>query len=164
MVPPSPSPEQGWTTQQLKEYVDMIFAERLRVQQSAETAMRDHVASQVGQIQTAVEAEKKVTSARFDSAREAIVKADAATEKRFDGVNEFRAQLTDQALTFLPRETFEQILGQYDAWRSTVESRLNMQAGQAAGSDHLIRMMFLAIGAMAAVLSIVVVIANVLLR
>jgi hypothetical protein len=39
-----------------------------------------------------------------------------------------------------------------------------MQAGQAAGSDHLIRMMFLAIGAMAAVLSIVVVIANVLLR
>jgi hypothetical protein len=164
MGQPSPSPEQGWTTQQLKEYVDMMFAERLRVQQSAEVAMRDHVAAQVVQIQAAVEAEKKVTSARFDAAREAILKADAATEKRFDGVNEFRAQLNDQALTFLPRETFEQILGQYDAWRSTVESRLNLQAGQSAGSDHLIRMMFLAIGAMAAVLSIVVVIANVLLH
>lgn len=37
------------------------------------------------------------------AADKALVKADQATEKRFDSVNEFRQTLQDQALQFLPR-------------------------------------------------------------
>jgi len=43
----------------------------------------------------------------FASSDRAITKAETATEKRFAGVNEFRAQLTDQAATFMPRQEAE---------------------------------------------------------
>jgi hypothetical protein len=43
----------------------------------------------------------------FASSDRAITKAEVATEKRFEGVNEFRAQLTDQANTFMPRAEAE---------------------------------------------------------
>lgn len=38
---------------------------------------------------------------------EAIAKAEAATEKRFEAVNAFRAQLANQTGSFLPREVAE---------------------------------------------------------
>ncbi len=44
------------------------------------------------------------TTTAFSSAERAIAKAEAATEKRFEGVNEFRAQLTDQAARFVTRD------------------------------------------------------------
>lgn len=43
---------------------------------------------------------------RFEAQEKAIAKAEMASEKRFEGVNEFRAQLTDQATTFLPRTEY----------------------------------------------------------
>lgn len=39
--------------------------------------------------------------------KEAVVKAESATEKRFESVNEFRQTLTDQASTFMPRKESE---------------------------------------------------------
>lgn len=44
---------------------------------------------------------------RFTAQQEAILKADLATEKRFESVNEFRSTLKDQQLTFLPRAESE---------------------------------------------------------
>ncbi|KPJ65314.1 MAG: hypothetical protein AMJ43_10985 [Coxiella sp. DG_40] len=44
---------------------------------------------------------------RADAAKDALIKADQIMEHRLEGMNEFRAQLTSQACTFLPRETFE---------------------------------------------------------
>jgi hypothetical protein len=40
----------------------------------------------------------------FGSAEKAIAKAETATERRFEGVNEFRAQLSDQAARFITRD------------------------------------------------------------
>lgn len=40
----------------------------------------------------------------FEGAEKAISKAEAATERRFEGVNEFRAQLSDQAARFVTRD------------------------------------------------------------
>lgn len=45
---------------------------------------------------------------RFKAAQEAVTKAETAAEKRFDSVNEFRGQLTDQARSFMPRLESEQ--------------------------------------------------------
>jgi len=44
---------------------------------------------------------------RYLTQVKAIEKAEMATEKRFEGVNEFRDQLRDQALTFMPRSEAE---------------------------------------------------------
>lgn len=44
---------------------------------------------------------------RFEAQQRAIDKADTATEKRFEGVNEFRQSLADQNKMFLQRTEYE---------------------------------------------------------
>jgi hypothetical protein len=46
---------------------------------------------------------EKSTQAAFDNSQRAIDKAAIATEKRFEGVNEFRSALADQASNFVTR-------------------------------------------------------------
>ncbi len=58
------------------------------------------------QYQQRFEAQEKAVTAALDAAKEAVAKAETAAEKRFDAVNEFRAQLADQASTFMPRNEY----------------------------------------------------------
>ena len=64
-------------------------------------SLKDYVESVVHSL------EKNVNN-RLEQMDKAVCKAEAATEKRFEGVNEFRLQLSDQARTFLPRQEYEQ--------------------------------------------------------
>jgi hypothetical protein len=48
-------------------------------------------------------AQEQAVAFALASAEKATLKADVSNEKRFDGVNEFRSQLKDQAGTFLTR-------------------------------------------------------------
>jgi hypothetical protein len=54
------------------------------------------------------------TSLALTSSKEAVAKAETATEKRFDAVNEFRGQLKDQASTLLPRAEAEAKFRSFD--------------------------------------------------
>ncbi len=45
--------------------------------------------------------------AALAAAEKAVTKAEVATEKRFEGVNEFRETLRDQAATLLPRVEYQ---------------------------------------------------------
>jgi len=47
-------------------------------------------------------------SQRFQAQMEAVSKADQASERRFDSVNEFRQTLTDQTATFLQKNEWVQ--------------------------------------------------------
>ena len=58
------------------------------------------------QYQQRFEAQEKALAAALSSAKEAVDKANAASEKRFDSVNEFRNSLKDQAAAFLPRPEY----------------------------------------------------------
>lgn len=49
----------------------------------------------------------RAVQAALASAEKAITKADIATEKRFESVNEFRATLADQQNTFLSRPEYD---------------------------------------------------------
>lgn len=53
------------------------------------------------------DAQEKAVAAALAAAKEAVVKAEGATEKRFDSVNEFRNTLKDQQQTLLPRNEAE---------------------------------------------------------
>lgn len=46
---------------------------------------------------------EKVTKARFEGQEKAVDKLEHTTGAKFDGVNEFRGQLKDQASTFVTR-------------------------------------------------------------
>lgn len=87
-----------------------------RAIEEGDERLREHIASQYRQIQDALESAEKLEVARIaavlertnlisESSAEAIRKAEASTERRFEGVNEFRAQLAEQATKFMPRET-----------------------------------------------------------
>ena len=70
---------------------------------------------------------------RFEDQKEAIVKAEEATERRFEGVNEFRQTLSDQAATFVSRT---EVLQQYRAINDKVDlvtSRMDRLDGRSGG-------------------------------
>jgi len=52
-------------------------------------------------------AQQQGVSAALEAAEKAVNKAEAAAEKRFKSVNEFRKQLSDQAATFMPRAEYD---------------------------------------------------------
>ena len=57
-------------------------------------------------IAVALQAQEKAVQAAMDSAEKAVSKSEAATDKRFDSVNEFRKALEEQTLSFLTRTEY----------------------------------------------------------
>lgn len=97
----------AWTVETLKEYLEALIDSHGR-------ADRDRF-----------DAQEKAVNAALAAAERAVGKAEAAAEKRFDSVNEFRAQLADQARDFMPRKEFEV---QYGALAARVDALTNRDA------------------------------------
>jgi anion-transporting ArsA/GET3 family ATPase len=72
------------------------------------------------------DASKDAVSAAMSAAKLATDKADAANEKRFDAVNEFRATLKDQNATFADKSQTDFRLG-------AIEKQLATVAGKSQG-------------------------------
>lgn len=107
------------------------------------------------------------TQAALEAAEKAIAKAETATDKRFESVNEFRAQLADQAGRFMPRD---ESINRHDATAdkisdldrrqradiALVNSRLDLAAGAGAGVDRSRQIIAWAIAAVLGLISIVI--------
>jgi len=89
---------------------------------------------------------ERAVQAALAAAKEAVLKAETASERRFEAVNEFRAQLNDQAHAFLTRTESEAKLAaitdritvnadRLAALELRLTSRLDLGAGQNAGED-----------------------------
>jgi len=50
--------------------------------------------------------QEEMVRVALSAAKEAVTKAEVATEKRFESVNEFRQTLSDQTSSFIPRAEF----------------------------------------------------------
>jgi hypothetical protein len=82
-----------WTIEALKEHVDLMLqvqAERFRER---------------------VEDSNRAVASALASADRAVSKAEAAAEKRFESVNEFRGALSDQAKSMMTRAEVDAALG-----------------------------------------------------
>lgn len=93
---------------------------------------------------------------RFTAQQDAIIKSESATERRFESVNEFRAQLADQASRFMPRI---ESISRHDATAekiSDLSSRLDVAAGRTSGLDKGWALLVAAVGVAGAVIAIVV--------
>jgi len=89
---------------------------------------------------------ERAVQAALAAAKEAVIKAETASEKRFEGVNEFRAQLSDQASTFLTRNEYlsahksltdkvDAAIGVLTDRISTLDSRLTSRLDLGTGHD-----------------------------
>lgn len=108
--------------------------------------------------QVLVSSQAEKVALALNAADKAVSKAEQATEKRFESVNEFRASLADQSATLITRAEFISKVEAVAEKLSDLTDRLNRAEGKGAGIGALWGWIIGAIG----LLSTVVVIANAL--
>ena len=125
----------GWTTDTLKELMEQRFVDQ-----------------------------DKAVQAALLAAKEAVLKAEVASEKRFESVNEFRGQLSDQTATFMPRAEAEQRTTALAEKIADLTNRINKTEGATTGSEITFGKMVTIVGVATTVIglivSLVVLIAN----
>jgi hypothetical protein len=82
----------------------------------------------------AIHRELKIES---EAAKAVVTKSEIATEKRFDAVNEFRAQMADQAGLFISRREVEALVNSNSEKISSITDRLNRNEGRGMGISQL---------------------------
>lgn len=103
------------------------------------------------------DAQEKAVAAALQAAKEAVTKAEIAAEKRFDSVNEFRAQLSDQANTFMPRLEAEQRIAMQAEKLDTLASRMDSREGKSVGMGAFVPLLISGLGLLVAIGMIAVV-------
>lgn len=73
-------------------------------------SLREYVDTQVEFCKNLIELAREESKSALSTADKAINKAEAATERRLAGMNEFRDALSDYSRTLTPRPEFEQAL------------------------------------------------------
>jgi hypothetical protein len=119
----------GWTVDTLRAHLLTLINEKFDrlLNMMTEKDVRDQQRFDAQQLalRDALTAQEKAVNAALTAAEQAVQKAESAAEKRFDAVNEFRAQLADQAQTFMPRNEAQVLIdGQTDKI-TALEIRLN---------------------------------------
>lgn len=94
------------------------------------------------------------TLTAFTASEKAIAKAETASEKRFESVNEFRGQLSDQAASFMSRleaeAKFTGLMEKVDG----LTTRIDRNEGRGAGMSQSWGILVAGIGLVAAVIAI----------
>jgi len=138
----------------LKEFIERIVTEQdKRYEQRfiAQEGAREVALTRVDkEFHEHLQSVREETRAALNAADKAILKQEEATEKRFDSVNEFRGQLSDQAQTFMPRkesevkmdaltEKIDVAADRLNALQLLLTSRLDVSQGQAVGGREAIQ-------------------------
>lgn len=79
------------------------------------------------------EDDQKAIKAASLATKEAILKAETASEKRFESVNEFRGQLADQTATLIPRAEADSRFNSLAEKVTDLTDRLNTMTGKSSG-------------------------------
>ena len=128
--------------------------------------MTDDVISLKEYIDTKLENLEKAMNAKFESvtqatnsalaaADKAINKSDIAVEKRLDSVNEFRAALTDQQRTLMPRSEVEILIKGVESKTDSNEKRIITLESKGVGVGQGWGIAVGVIGLVAAVIAII---------
>lgn len=156
----------GWTTDTLHAHIQTqindlrrALDERYATQTKAVDAAFS--AAEIARQTARIEDQRAVATALL-SAEKAVTKAEIAAEKRFESVNEFRAQLADQAATFVSRTEAEAYRLATEAKIETIkdlldklEKRMDLNQGKSAGSASTIGYAVTAIGVLILIINFV---------
>jgi hypothetical protein len=97
-------------------------------------------------VQTALTSAEKAVVAALAAAKEAVSKAETANDKRFDSVNEFRAQLADQTANLMPRTEYTVQHKAIEEKLADLINRVNTSDGKSSGFDKSWAMFLAVIG------------------
>ena len=150
----------------LREYVESRFANVEALEQAKDLRDQQRFDAQGQALRDTLLAVDKATSAAFLAAEKATTKAEESAQKRFESVNEFRGQLNDQALTFIPRaeamalmnslsDKLEVAMRNIDLQLSELKESKALTIGGAAASRANFSYVIAAIGGFAGLIGIV---------
>lgn len=94
-------------TVSLREYIEGRFDRTEKVSVERLARLEQRMQTIEDRAEERLDTTRRELRAAFEASEKAIDKADTATEKRFESVNEFRAQLASQTNSFMPREVVE---------------------------------------------------------
>lgn len=97
----------------------------------------------------------KAVQAALLAAKEAVLKAENATEKRFESVNEFRQQLSDQTNTFLSRAEYNASHKALEDKMDALTDRFNKTEGRSGGLQAGWGYLIGAVGLAATIISVI---------
>ncbi len=114
-------------------YFERILRERDKIEAERDKRLDERFRAQETALAAALAERDRGLTAALTAAKEAVAKAEAANEKRFESANEWRGQSADRersqqeqmgafAASLLPRETFEAFLNGYADTVRRVES------------------------------------------
>lgn len=116
-----------WTIDSLRDLIIHLFEELdKRYQQRFEDAKTA--------VDIAFSAQKESVQSALLSAERAVLKAEGASEKRFDAVNEFRSTLADQQRTLMPRAEAEIIFKSLSDRIREISNTQKLKEGEKIGS------------------------------
>jgi hypothetical protein len=96
-------------------------------------ALETLVDAKLTTLRTRVDLQAEKSDAALAASDKAILKAEAAAEKRFESVNEFRLTLSDQTKTFITKVEFESLRETNGARIVDLSSRLDKIEGKSIG-------------------------------
>lgn len=151
--------ESGWTVDTLRDHFEREIAALLVSREHEFEMLRHHIngenkgtANLIAEIDkryqfgfsaakdavmTAFEAQKVLVSAQLQAGNLAVAKAEMAYEKRFDNVNEFRATLSDQQRTLMPRAEAENRIGALAERLDELQKRAERAEGRHIGGANM---------------------------
>ncbi|MFG1882433.1 hypothetical protein [Micromonospora sp. NPDC049102] len=111
---------------------DLYHTVEWRMEQRID-ALERLIDAKLANITTKIDAQAAQVGLALSSADKAVTKAEAATEKRFESVNEFRQTLSDQTKTFIARVEFEVVRDSHARQIADLASRLDKLEGKGVG-------------------------------
>jgi gas vesicle protein len=139
--------------------------------QATDVSLREYLTSLINAAERRSDARfdamKDMVETAFETAKEAISKAETATDRRLEGMNEFRDTLSDQASHFVTKDALESLVDKLETQinrnRDDLDSlakRIDVREGQTAGSRLTWGNMAALVATAAAFIGIIVVVAN----
>ncbi len=100
------------------------------------------------------DAQEKAVQSALAAAEKAVIKAETASEKRFESVNEFRSTLNDYSRTLMPRSEAEQALKTINDKIDILTSRINKRDDRGRGMGEIWGYIAGAVGMLVAIVAI----------
>lgn len=141
--------------QDLKDSINERFRAAEKAADDADRRYEQRYDAQQTALRDALLSADKAVQAALISAERAVAKAETASEKRFDAVNEFRAQLADQATTFMSRVEVEARLGALTEKVDDLKQFRDTTQGRSTGTTLSIGWIISGLGALATVVVVV---------
>lgn len=143
----------GWTVDTLHVHVRQQLHD-LRL------LLDERYSTQTKALDAAFKAAETAVGTALDSAEKAVSKAETAAEKRFESVNEFRAQLADQNASFLTRVEYNAKIEALEKQIDDLSKRAERGEGSSSGKNSMYGWIIAGVGMIASLVIIMNIISS----